>query len=284
MKYLFAVLSLFFVYTSLSNSFQEENDTLCFKYDLRAGDTLTYHVASHDSIIIDFEEPLLRTRYERIVYRVDSVKNGMYFMTYYLDKFIGKESQGDLKNVNRESSPWENVKIFMQVDSLGNRFKQRIINPESFGITPGGAFQPYLFFPIKESCKKINESWLVKSTDTLAENAFPYPIMDGTSMMRVVGNLDTLGHYSKRFRYVKSAQAFYYLMEPGDTTEVFARINSGGRLTFSHKLNIPVHYFATIEQRLTFTYSNGREIPGWHFTSTNFTLESFRRKQNEDID
>lgn len=284
MKYLTVLLLFLTAFTLKSFSIETENDTLCFKYDLREGDTLTYHVASYDSIIIDFEEPLLRTRYERIVYTVDSVKNDMYFMTYYLDKFIGKESQGELKNVNRESSPWENVKVFLQVDSLGNRYKQRIINPDSYAITPGGAFQPYLFFPIKESCKRVNESWLVKSADTLAENAFPYPIMDGTSMMRVVGNLDTLGHYSKRFRYVKSAQAFYYLIKPGDTTEVFARINSGGRITFSKKLNIPIHYFATIEQRLTFTYSNGKEIPGWHFTSTNFTLESFRRKQDEDTD
>lgn len=256
-----------------------ESDTLCFRYDLRAGDTLTYRVVSFDSITVDFDEPLLRTRYESIRYTVDSVKNGRYFMTYSLTKFLGKESQGDLKNVTRESSPWEDNRIFLEIDSLGTRYEQAIINPESYGVTPGGAFQPYLFFPIKESCKRINESWLVKAADTLAENGFPYPIMDGTAMMRVVGNIDTLGHKSKRFRYVKSAQAFFYRMTLNDTTEVFARINSGGHITFSKKLNIPVHYYATIEQKLKFTYGNGKEVPGWHFTTANFTLESFRRKE-----
>lgn len=280
---IFSIIALFAV--SFLQSQENTSEKLyCFKYGLQTGDTLYYRVVSYDSIIIDFSEPLLKTRYERIKVSVDSVINEKIFLTQELTQFIGKESKGDIKNITRESSPWLGQKVQIVIDSLGNRYDQNAINPSGAKIHPGGAFMPYLFFSIKESCKFKNESWLVKSTDTLAENSFPYPILNQTSMMRVVGDNDTLGYEGKKFRFIKTAQGFYYLFSKNDTTEIFARINSGGYITFTDSTNIPLHYFSTIEQKLKITDSKGNETPGWHFISSDFTLDKFIRKDTNDTD
>lgn len=286
-KLIVAILSLVFwgnaiAFSQNETDIPEAKDTLCFKYDLRQGDTLYYRVVSYDSIIIDFDIPLKKTRYEMLKISVDSVIDNQIHLSQSLEHYIGMESKGDIKDVRRENSPWTKNKVNITIDSSGNRITQTIVNPTSYGLTPGGAFQPYIIFPLGDACKSVNESWLVKSSDTLAENGFPYPIMHQTSMMRVVGDIDTLGYDAKRLRYIKTAQGFYYILKPNDTTEVFARINSGGNITFDKKTNIPVHFYATIEQKLEIKFSDGKEMPGWHFISTNFTLDRLIRKEEDE--
>ena len=58
-------------------------------------------------------------------------------------------------------------------------------------------------------------------------------------------------------------------------------LNSLGILDISSELFIPVHYFSTVEQKLTIHYSDDQKIPGWHFITTNFTLE--KNEINESI-
>ena len=266
-----------------STSINGIDSLLCFKYGFQEGDTLFYRVEAHDSIIVNFDEPLTKTRWQRIKFVVDSINEEKIHMSRTLVDYISEESKGDVKNVRRKSHPWVGKTVQIVFDSSGNRFSQSIEDSTKAYNSPGSAFAPYMIFPLGGKCKFLNESWLVNSVDTVAENGFPFPIIDQTSLFRTVGYLDTLGHEAKRIRYVKTAQGQMYLVTEEQNIYVHSVINSGGKLTLDKKTDIPLHFFATLEIKAKVKYPDGTEQPTKHFTTADYTLDRYlpAKKEND---
>ncbi len=256
------------------SDFLRIGDTVCFSYRFYPGDTLLYYIHSFDSIIIDNDSPLLRERFERIRIICDSINSeGHFFLRQNLVNYLAYESTREYRNIERTTSPWINRTIGYEIDSLGKRFSYFLDDSTIASIAPGGAFAPHLLFYLGANCKRVNESWNVESLDDLPENGIPVPIINQASLFRANDYGDTLGRKCIKLEYIKTAQGSNWVKTDNDFILVTLIANGFGFLFLDSLERIPVHYFATLEQKLTINFPDGTVKGGLHFISTNFTLE-----------
>ena len=81
--YLFTLFTFTFLALSSQNKPLDESlvtgegksvkDTLCHKYNFSVGDTLEYRIESGDSIVVNWDSPLTKERFERIRIVCESV-------------------------------------------------------------------------------------------------------------------------------------------------------------------------------------------------------------------
>ena len=253
-------------------------DSLHVYYTFTQGDTLEYVVHSVDSIIIDYDEPLLKLRYERIVLVCDSVGiNNHYYLTYLLKDFMGKESKGETKNVERKESKWVGKKVCLEIDSMGNRYNSFVLDTNEIAIAPGGNFQPGLFFPFGYANKRNQETWLMNNKYFMTENGYPDAELKETSLFRMMGKVDTLGYNTIRLDYVRTGKSDVLHKSKNNNYITEWVINSHGEMYFSPIIKKPIHFFVTIEQKLKFRTSNGETKIGSQNTNSYFNLLYYNR-------
>lgn len=249
-----------------------------FYYKFYPGDTITYRVSSRDSIIIEYGKPLTKDRYEIYEIICDSIgkKNKYYYLSYSLKSYIADESYGNMENARRTSSPWVNRTINFVMDSTGKRVHSYSKDSTLFAMSPGGAFQPHLFVTFNEIYKVDNESWIVSSTDTLAENGVPYPIMKQSTLFRAQLPSDTLGYQTYSASFIRTATGYVTTVTEDTKILVETIINLGGSLYLSKKDMIPIVMLATSEQKLKITTPQKEAMPGYHYTSVVYELDNFK--------
>ncbi len=258
------------------DSTTKDSTIYCFKYNFNLNDTLVYLVHSYDSIVIDYGRPLLKERNEIHQVICESItKNGDFILKYKLLAFEGRDKQ-DTTFIQYDESDWLNREIRIEIDSFGNRKNFWCDDTTISGRTPGGPFQPHLFFPFQENCKKLNETWLVRTTEDLVENGIPIPRLRHTMLFKMLGEFDTLGEKVVRSEFIRTGQGFLKLSNPAGELTLNAIINSYGYLDVSKEKLIPVHLFTTVEQKLTFV-SNDSESTGRHYIYCNFTLIDYKK-------
>ncbi len=256
----------------------QSSDSLYAFYTFAKGDTLEYVIHSVDSIIIDYDEPLLKLRFERILLVCDSVGiNNHYYLTYLLKDFMGKESKGETKNVERKESKWVGKKVHLEIDSMGYRYNSFVIDTNEVAISPGGNFQPGLFFPFGYANKKNQETWLMNNKYTMPENGYPDAELKETSLYRMMGNVDTLGYSTIRMDYVRTGKGEVLHKSKNNTYITECVINSHGEMYFSPLIKKPIHFFVTIEQKLKFRTINGETKVGSQNTNSYFNLLYYNR-------
>lgn len=259
-----------------------KRDTFCFKYRFYPQDTLIYKIQARDSLIQGLDDPILKERNEILQVICDSVdKKKRYYLTLQLLQSKTSEwtSKGD--SAERNSSVWIGKLIHLVIDSLGNRLNAWNEDTSFIATTLGGIFQPYLFFPLQENCKRINQSWLIKTKDTLFENAFPPGIIDQTSLFRLKDTVYTGNDSSLMITFVKTARGFYGINSADMNFIIDAKINSYGELLLSNIDEIPKDYTATQELKMQMKYPDGHEIPIWQYTTIRYTLSELKRNKIE---
>lgn len=260
------------------NDENNQKDSICIKLQFHKNDTLEYVVHSHDSIVINFDEAIVKDRYERfrvVCEKVDK-KNGHFFLSLEFFEFFSKESKGEIKEVERNYSPWVGKKIFIEIDSLGNRYSY-IPDTSSFDLSSGGAFQPSLFQPFNNYCSFVEGSWLnSKIKIEFPENAYPVPVFIATDLFRNKGYLDTLDEKCKKIEFIRTGKGDYEINNEKAKAFVRSTINSHGQYLISVKDEIPIWFYMTQDQQMQI-YLPGEEKKGEHFTTTTFTLDRFIR-------
>jgi len=256
-------------------------DTICLNYDFLKGDTLIYRVESFDSIIINYDKPLLRRRFERIEIVVDSVgsNNDNFYLSQRLIAYISTESSGDMKNIKRDKHPWIGQKSYYEIDAFGKRYSYGTDDSLSYILTPGGAFTPVLFSDLGVYCTTRNASWIVKSKDELPENGVPFPLFNFTALYNFKDDIDTLGEDCYRLEYSRTGASSYSYFSQGKRFRTTNSTNAHGVLEISKARKIPIHLVIKDEQKLTFHKPSGTTYPGVHFINTNFILEERRREK-----
>ncbi len=268
--------------TDTLHAISAKRDTFCFKYTFYPKDTLIYKVSSLDSILQGLEEPFFKEREEKLQVVCDSVDKKMnYYLHLELLESETKEWSSKEDTVRRNSSVWIGKQIYLVIDSLGNRLKERNSDTTHIASTLGGIFQPYLFFPLKENCKKIKQSWLIKTQDTLFENAYPPGSVDQTSLFRLKDTLNSGIDSSLLITFVKTAKGYYGLNNSEFNFIIDAKINSYGELILGLFEKIPKDYTATQELKMQMKYPDGKEIPIWQYTTIRYTILQLKRSQNE---
>lgn len=266
--------------TSLDEATEIIKDSVSFSYKFFPKDTLFYRIESKDSVIVDYGEPLIRIRTERIRVVCDSVSEGkFYHLRISMTDFVAEETQGTEKGIQRESSPWLGRETGLTIDSIGSRLHGWVDNPNKAALSPGGSWTPYLFFKFGATRKAVNESWLVSATDTLYENGVPSANLKNSSLLRAMEDIDTLGYESSQFRFVRTGRGDIELITKDDKLINSVVVNSGGRIIISKQYQVPIYLFQTIEQKLKIYMPDSNPITAQHFTNTNFVLEEIRRQQ-----
>lgn len=252
-------------------------ETVCFKYKFNPGDTLVYYVAAFDSIVIDYEAPLMRTRYEHILLVCDSVsKNGRFFISQMLINYFSKESRENIRDVERHTSPWLNRRVQYEMDSLGKRYSFRLDDSLKASMSTGGAFNPPLLQIIGEHCKHIGESWNVNTQFDLPENGIPVPLVRMSYLLRAGKPYDTLDSRCNKIEYISTGQGSFRLLTERENMKVTSILNGHGALSIDTAHNILVHHFSTVEQKLTIIVDDEITKPGLHFTNINYTLIDYK--------
>lgn len=267
-----------------NDSAVQKIDTFCYFYNFQKGDTLVYEIVSFDSIQINFGDILLKQRLETLQVTCDSVIDGKFLLTFETIKFYSNELSGKDSNRGRRTHPWLNRKAKIVIDSLGKRYSGEFDNPEDGILTPGGAFQPILFyFHGENNCKNINQSWFIEDSDTLVENGNPSAFLKHSTLFRVEEPIDTLNYESIRYRYIRTGKGNLFLFTNNEKMINNVVINSAGNMILSKNYHIPVHYFATMEQKLNIETSDGRSFPGWHYITTFYTLKEFKSERVKQL-
>ena len=253
-------------------------DTLNLQYEFQTGDTLLYEVHTNDSLIHNMDEPLMKQRVENIMVTCDSVDSEGYFHLLIQTLNTSQKEWSEGKDtISRSTSPWLGKKVKLVIDSLGNRVQQISLDSMHIAASLGGSFQPYLFFPIQNRLSEINKSWLVQSSDTLVENAYPPAKITQTSLFRakdkIIKDFDTIAFIS----FVKTAKGLYGFQTEDISVSVQDIMNIYGELQIGLQHHVPEVYFVTQEEKLLFLMDDGSKIPAWHYSTTTFELKSIIR-------
>lgn len=274
--------------TSEKYFFYEEpviRDSVCYEYSFFPGDSIYYRRVSYDSIVIEFDEAILKERFERVLVTCDSVsKRGSFYLSIQMTDFISYESQGEIKGIKRDNSPWLGRKAHLEIDSVGNRLSARIDDPSISSVAPGGAFQPLLFFAFRDKCKAVDESWSLNTLDSIPENANPYPLMRHSFLFNSEEDIDTLGYECSRFRYIRTGQGSFSLINEDTKLRTTAIINSSGKVTISKKYGIPIHLRQAIEEKLTIMQPGDLRKPAWHYSDETYTIDLFKPSELRPVD
>ena len=259
-------------------------DTLSFKYNFCINDTLIYVVMSKDSITIDYDQPLLRIRYEKIMLTCDSItKDGNFIIKQQLIDFKSRESYLTEKNVERNTTPWLNIPVYIEIDTMGIRYRQQNKDSLLLAMCPGSAFQPFILLQLnyKDSVntKYTGQSWMVVDSGYIYENGNPPPVYRYTLYYRLIGITDTLDFRKLlKMTFSMTSHSAHKINTP-DIQMLTTSINNAGGEIFWDTLHwIPRYYTHTIEQRLTITERNeNKERPGFHYIYSTFILDKFIR-------
>lgn len=248
---------------------------ICYSYKFSKGDTLEYLIYSFDSITFPATPDVLKARREILEIICDSVtEKGRFFLRHTVKSVSIKETTQGTGTITHSTHPWVNKTATIEIDSVGNRYSWKLGDSSKAILSPGGAFQSVLFFPIKEHCVRENSSWLVEREDYYPENGIPVSYCNYGALFKTTKGIDTLGFDCNRLQYAKTAKSGIELRQIGTKTSIFVVSNSFGKLAISYKYKVPVHFFSTIEQKLQITNDTNPDkiLQGKHHIMSNATL------------
>lgn len=255
-------------------------ETICFKYQFYPKDTLIYKLEALDSISTLDSDPFFRQRTEYIMVIVDSIdRSRNYYLKYETIEFRSKEWVLEGDTIFRNKSNHIGKQSLIVIDSLANRKLSKNLSTESALTNPGGLFQPILFFPLVETCKKQMQSWLVKTSDTLVENAFPPASLNSTSLMKISKIESTENDTNVLITFVRTGKGLYAMMNNELDLELTSVTNSYGELKISLTRNLPLKYYMTQELKVKMKINEGPEKPTWQ--NTIVTYELIKQSHNE---
>lgn len=251
------------------------NNMICYSYKFSKGDTLEYLIHSYDSITFPATPDVLKARKEVLQIICDSVSaQGHFFLRHTVTSVSILETTSGTGTITHSKHPWVNKTATIEIDFVGNRYSWKLGDSSKAILSPGGAFQSVLFFPIKEHCVRENSSWLVEREDYYPENGIPVSYCNYGALFKTVKSVDTLGFECNRLQYAKTAKSGVDLLQIGTKTSIFVVSNSFGKLAISNKYKVPVHFFSTIEQKLQISNDTNPDkiVQGKHHIMSNATL------------
>lgn len=278
-----AVLSVFLILTcSSAQDMQFQlpplgDDTLCFEYRFRVGDTLTYKAEAFDSVISTGNPALVKKRMEviRLVcHHVD--EHGNMVLEQNLMDAGSTEFSSDGQAAVRTTHPWIGRPVMYAIDSEGKRHWWANADTIHAAVSTGGPFQPPLVAPMRGRCGRQNQSWWVQDTTILIENAFPEPILVNGILARVQDYVDSL---NTRFRQLQLTQSGLGNFETGTAsipspTRIVS--NSYVRLTFVDDDDILYNNFSTTEVRMEYDREGRNPVTVTHKMIINYMLQEVR--------
>jgi hypothetical protein len=258
-------------------------DTVCIKYNFLPGDSIYYRVEAYDSIVTNYDEPLLRHRFERHLIVCDSINSmGRYHLQHTMVNYIARESKGEIQNIERLDAPWVGTTVYYEIDESGRRFSYSVGDSTVASVAPGGAFTPYLFFDLASYCNVTGRNWVDSKTIEIPENGVPFPLYKHTTLFRMQELIDTLDEKCARVEFTRTGNGSYKVPMSEKMVRVTNKTNGFGLLDISLEKQIPIHFYMTNEQKLSIKKANGDSVPGKHHTTAYFTLEEYLPAPRED--
>ncbi len=213
-------------------------------YDFEPGESVTYRVASLDSIVIWQKTPqvLLRQRVERITYRCDTLLPDGFGMVMTLDDVIIRERFDTLPWVTRTEHPWIGTSIYFVMDRQGKRLRLRD-TLDAPGVLPGAPFQPLILPHLGgEANLHAGAGDIFDREMWLLDNAYPPVLWKGSVLRKMLGGADTLGRSVGTVQLNETGQLWY--MPPAvpgrPSITMHSRLNGTGNYMIDFEDGYPV--------------------------------------------
>ena len=260
-------------------------------YDFEQGESVTYRVASLDSIVIWQTTPqiLLRQRVERITYRCDTILPDGFGMTMTLDDVVVRERFDTLPWITRTEHPWSGTSIRFVMDRQGKRLRLRDTLDQP-GVLPGAPFQP-LILPHLGNGDTLQagagtvfdrEMWLL-------ENAYPPVLWKGGVLRKMMGGTDTLGRAVGSVQLNETGQLWFMPPAPPgrESISMHSVLNGTGTYLIDFEAGYPVVGDYQMIANLTLTDGDeenqrfGRQVISmiFHIDDLSEDLETFLERE-----
>lgn len=253
-------------------------DTVCVRYTFFANDSAVYELRGQDSISGFEPKPVLKKRVERFAIVCDSVSaDGKFFLRSVILSANGTQSgEFDGQKIENEPLPqtlYSRSQFAFSMDSTGKIFEVQVLPAKLSFVSPGGVFQPTLFPHGFGECRAPQVTWLIDNDENwLPMNSSATPSRRDFGIFRPLEDLDTLGERCSSIQYSLTATGAVRLQEAKPPMVIVGTINEFGRVAISERFRIPLHLFASNEQRLTLTTRGGKESKGKHHTKVEYQL------------
>ncbi|MFM8569872.1 MAG: hypothetical protein ACKOB6_09745 [Candidatus Kapaibacterium sp.] len=229
----------------------------CLRYGFLAGDSVVFRLTSRDTL--EFETRIARERTELYSYVCDHVtEKGERFLRVTLESAVVRETQTDGTSTVtdtsfRSRSPWIGRTAYIILDSNGKRTLARLLDTDRTSVSPGGAFQPtLLLLGVDTACHDANRlrSWVIKTTDTLAENAWPAPVVRSTFSCAMIDSvLD--GRPVTTIRYAQTGQGSFKSIANEMGVVLYSVLDGFGSYVIDARDGLPIEGDLKLRSKIT---------------------------------
>ncbi len=253
-------------------------DSICFRYQLRPGDSLVYYVIGSDSVLAPEHPPLQQRWFFRLVVVCDSVDDqGFFHFRQWIDS-VHKERwyEGQASAVVIDTaSPWERIVVHFEMNREGWITDYRYSDTTRRMTAPGGMFLPRLWRAGAYGCWKSYQSWTTdRLIELVPENAFPPPARKYRTVFTARYRKDSASIPIAKCTFASVIKQQSMVPAGKLTALMEATINEYGFLIQDTRWGVPRHLYATAQAEFTLWFSKQKKLTGTHFTRVNYFLHT----------
>ncbi|MBC8144556.1 MAG: hypothetical protein H7X80_03155 [bacterium] len=245
-----------------------ELDTIDLVYSFDVGETVTYRVTTHDTLVLSGANSVLQAaeRSHIVSYTCDSIVRDGYVLTMRYSGYAARERRDSLPLVTRTAHPWTEHSYTFLMTPDGRRV--RLLSKSDSLVAPAGPFQPLLLPYLGDRWTHVGSSQMFDIAHWLIDNVAPAIIWNGTSFRAITERREAFGLAAIGVSLTETGRATYEA-SGGRITD--AIINSEGHYWYSPMLGYPVAGEVVSMNRLEIR-SNGAQAEGRQVIHTTFEI------------
>ncbi len=255
-------------------------DSICFRYQLRPGDSLVYYVIGSDSILTHETPPLQQRWFLRLIVVCDSVdQQGYFHFRQWIDSVYKQRwYEGRSRSlVIDTSSPWEQVVVHFEMNDQGWITAYRYNDTSRRMTSPGGMFFPRLWRAGAHGCWRSHQSWTTERLiEHVPENAYPPPARKYRTVFTARYRKDSSSIPISKCTFASVITQQAAVPIDGRSAILEATIYEYGFLIQDTQWFVPRHLYATAQADFTLWFSKKDKLQGTHFTRVNYYLHFAR--------
>ncbi|MBL7997574.1 MAG: hypothetical protein JNL32_02935 [Candidatus Kapabacteria bacterium] len=225
---------------------QAVKDAQCFRYGFRTGDSLVYEFITQDTTTFPDRNALIRHRTDYVSVVCDYVDStGSMYLRQTLESSTSKEWSPVDSARTRKKSDWIGRTAYIILAPNGKRILSKQLDTNNAANAPGGPYQHILLRQLYSDTlchtNTVHKHCDYKSQDTLAENGYPYPLINRLCHSTLDKEIiDTFGLKCYRLTYSETGQGAQAVVNAN--LQVYSRsvVNQGGTVLFSTERMLPV--------------------------------------------
>lgn len=253
-------------------------DSICFGYRFRPGDSLVYEVRGQDSIVIAGEKPIRQWWKTEMTIVCDSITaSGHYAIRqWYSNSYRERWYHEDPESVVRDHhSPVDSLFFAFRVSQDGWVVEFTYSDTTTPWVAFGSIFQPRFWRSGLDGCWMSNRSWTAQRLrEYLPENSYPPSVREFSTVFTARYRKDSLSIPIAKCTFASVAKQEFLLPVGEHGMLIQASVNEYGFVIQDSQWFVPRHLYATAQAQFTMMTKAGEKVNGNHFTRVEYFLRS----------